>query len=116
MMQKYIRCCITVVIIMVCSVPTQAAVNVLFMPESGFLRVEGSITMDPQTTRPSLLLFPNAQITMIWVDGLQDYKVDRGHWNNRYSYSSPHCFNTRAIIFLRRVYPANNGTANPDGP
>lgn len=78
MTQKYIRCCITVVIIMVCSIPVYADINVLFLPESGFLRVEGSIAMVPQTTRPSLLLFPNAQITMMWVDGLQDYKVERG--------------------------------------
>ena len=78
MMQKDIRAFITILIVVMCSLPAQAAVNALFLPDSGFLRVEGNLTVDPQTTHLSFLLFPNAQITMVWMDGLRDYSVDRG--------------------------------------
>ncbi|NLL43878.1 MAG: hypothetical protein GX251_11125 [Firmicutes bacterium] len=55
-----------------------ADVEVFFLPESGFLRVQGEVTMEPLSSSPSFLLFPSAQITELWADGLMEYKVQRG--------------------------------------
>jgi len=56
----------------------RAQVQVFIQPESGFLRVEGDISITPTSSRFFLRLFPNAQITALWTEGIADYTVDRG--------------------------------------
>lgn len=57
---------------------TQAQVEVFYLPDSGFLRVTGEVLMEPTSTSLSFLVFPNAQITEFWADGLVDYSIHRG--------------------------------------
>ncbi len=56
----------------------EAGVQVFFLPDSGFLRVHGEVTMRPASSSPSFLLFPTAQITELWADELGEYTVQRG--------------------------------------
>ena len=58
--------------------PAEAGVDVLFLPDTGFLRVESEFTIEPISSQLSFILFPQAQITSFWIDGLQDYQVERG--------------------------------------
>lgn len=55
-----------------------AEVSVFFLPESGFLRVQGEVTIRPAIASPSFMLFPGVQITELWADELQEYNVQRG--------------------------------------
>ena len=54
-----------------------AEVQVFFLPESGFLRVQGEVTIRPVTTSPSFMLFPGVQITELWADELREYNIQR---------------------------------------
>ena len=56
----------------------QAEMNIFYLPDNGYLRVEGELLMEPTFGPLSLLIFPNAQITEFWVEGLQTYQVERG--------------------------------------
>lgn len=55
-----------------------AQIQAFLLPESNFLRVEGELAIAPTSPRFSLRLFPNAQITALWTEGIADYTVDRG--------------------------------------
>jgi hypothetical protein len=55
-----------------------AEVEVFFLPEGGFIRVQGEVTMEPLGLAPSFLLFPGAQVTELWADELVEYNVQRG--------------------------------------
>lgn len=54
-----------------------ASVSVFFMPDSGYLKVAGQITIEPTVETMMLLLFPHAQITEFWIEGLQTYELER---------------------------------------
>lgn len=60
------------------AVPVLAQIEAFIMPESDFLRVEGQLSVAPNSSRFSLRLFPNAQITVLWTEGMEDYIVERG--------------------------------------
>lgn len=55
----------------------QAQVDVFYLPDSGFLRVSGDVTLNPSTTELSFVVFPGAQITEFWADDLIDYAIER---------------------------------------
>lgn len=55
----------------------QGAVQVYYLPDSGFLKVEGKLTIEPSLGQLSFLVFPHAQITEFWVDGLKTYELER---------------------------------------
>ncbi|HHY09860.1 MAG TPA: M1 family metallopeptidase [Firmicutes bacterium] len=65
-------------IVLLFTLPVAAGVNVFFHPASGFLRAEGEITVEPAAPVASFSLFPKAQITSLWLDGLLDYEIERG--------------------------------------
>lgn len=54
-----------------------ARIDVLYLPESGFLRVSGEVTIEPETSSLSLLIFPTAHLTEFWADYLVEYNVQR---------------------------------------
>ena len=56
-----------------------AQIQAFLLPESNFLRVEGELAIAPTSPRFSLRLFPNAQITALWTEGIADYTVDRAY-------------------------------------
>ena len=55
-----------------------AEVKVFYLPDNGYLRVEGQLAMEPSSAPLSFLVFPNAQITEFWVEGLENYQIERG--------------------------------------
>lgn len=67
-----------------------AEVQVLFLPESGFLRVHGEVVMVPASPSPSFMLFPGAQITELWAEELAEYAVQRGVHGTMVSLSLRH--------------------------
>lgn len=56
----------------------QAQLQAFIMPENGFLRVEGELAITPTSPLFSFRLFPEAQITLLWTEGIADYTVERG--------------------------------------
>lgn len=55
-----------------------AQIQAFIMPDSGFLRVDGQVTINPAGPQFSLRLFPGAQVTVLWTEGIEDYSIDRG--------------------------------------
>lgn len=55
----------------------QVDVEVFFVPEQGYIRVNSSFPMPGDLTVAEFTLFPNAQITALWIPGLAAYEVDR---------------------------------------
>ncbi len=51
--------------------------EVFFYPEQSFLRVNASFMVSLETSALELTLFPGAQVTSIWIPGMQSYAVDR---------------------------------------
>lgn len=58
-------------------VMSNASSQVFFQPHTGFLRVTTQILIEPDSPDISFTLFPNAQITLIWVNNLASYVIDR---------------------------------------
>lgn len=68
----------------------QGQVNVFFLPDSGYIRVEAEVTINPKIPSLSLMLFPNAQITEFWADELEKYQIERGPQSTIVSFSVKH--------------------------
>lgn len=69
---------LAVILLLLLGGAVDAEVQVLFLPDSGFLRVHGEVVMEPITSSPSFMLFPTAQITELWADELMEYTTERG--------------------------------------
>ena len=85
-MRKPYSCLILCLILSVAGT-AGAEVSVFYQPDSGYLRVEGQLTIQPTVAPLSLLIFPNAQITEFWVEGLEDYRLERGPQGTLVSFS-----------------------------
>ncbi|HHT91342.1 MAG: hypothetical protein QM451_04840 [Bacillota bacterium] len=73
-MRKSVYC---LLLLLLWSTSALAQAEVFFLPESGFLRVQLEVTMEPGSAAPSFLLFPSAQITELWADELREYNIQR---------------------------------------
>lgn len=62
---------------LLCWGTAKAQVEVFYLPESGFLRVSGEVTIRPEAASLSLLIFPTAHLTEFWADHLVEYSVQR---------------------------------------
>ena len=66
---------------------SSAEVQVFFVPESGFLRVQAEVAIHPAIASPSFMLFPGVQITELWADELWEYNVERSQHGTMVSMS-----------------------------
>ncbi|NLM41582.1 MAG: hypothetical protein GX199_04665 [Firmicutes bacterium] len=55
----------------------EAAVEVFYLPETGFLRVSGEVVVEPEAASLAFLIFPAAHLTEFWADDLVEYSVQR---------------------------------------
>ena len=53
--------------------------EVFFVPEQGFIRVHALFSLPENLELIEFALFPNAQVTTLWIPGLTTYEVDRTH-------------------------------------
>ncbi len=78
-MKRPIQC--TLLILLLCiNAPTgraQKQLDVFFLPEQGFLRVDSSLLVDINGDSFEFELFPNAQITALWIPNLAKYTIER---------------------------------------
>lgn len=70
---------VTCAVFLCASTFAHAQIQAFIMPESGFLRVDGQVTINPTGPQFSLRLFPGAQLTVLWTEGIEDYSIDRGY-------------------------------------
>ena len=54
-----------------------AYIEAFFVPEQGFIRVNARFPMPGDLETAAFTLFPNAQVTSLWIPGLVAYEVDR---------------------------------------
>lgn len=76
---KWLFVIITFIIISsTCSAYTNQ-VELFFVPEQNFIRVHARIPLSIRDDFMSLRLFPNAQITSLWLPGLQNYSIKQNN-------------------------------------
>lgn len=68
---------LTICLLLLFSISAQAEINVFLLPDSGFLRVEGQIIIEPTSNSATFSVFPGAQITEFWADELLEYQIER---------------------------------------
>lgn len=71
------KCLFVLLFIVFVSSMAHGQVNVYFLPESGYLRVQGEINIKPSSPNLAFIVFPNAQITEFWAKDLGTYQIDR---------------------------------------
>lgn len=69
---------LTLLILILLGSTARGQVQVFYLPESGFMRVEGQIKIEPSQTSLSCVMFPGAQITEFWADEMAEYQIEPG--------------------------------------